>query len=127
MAQLIAQLIDSRLLDSDWQDLCSRDDLVADSGVVAWVGGVQVALFYLPGSARGRQLYAVENRDPLSGANVIGRGIVGCLGGELVVAAPLYKQHFRLEDGACLEFPEQQLRVWPVRLRGDMVEIASMA
>jgi nitrite reductase (NADH) small subunit len=81
-----------------------------------------VALFYLPGEA-GEQLFAVQNHDPLAQANVIGRGIIGHLGGDLVIASPLYKQHYRLEDGTCLEFPEQQLRVWPVRLQGDVVEI----
>lgn len=106
-----------------WRALCSRGDLVANSGVVAWVDGAQVALFYLPGEASDKQLYAVDNRDPKSGANVIGRGIVGSLGGDLVIAAPLYKQHYRLEDGTCLEYPEQQLRTWPVRLQGDRVEI----
>ncbi|QKE63919.1 nitrite reductase small subunit NirD [Aquipseudomonas campi] len=106
-----------------WRALCSRADLVANSGVVAWVDGAQVALFYLPGEASGKQLYAVDNRDPKSGANVIGRGIVGSLGGDLVIAAPLYKQHYRLEDGTCLEYPEQQLRTWPVRLQDDTVEI----
>ncbi|NMY52751.1 nitrite reductase small subunit NirD [Pseudomonas sp. WS 5011] len=106
-----------------WRALCSRADLVANSGVVAWVDGAQVALFYLPDETRGKQLYAVDNRDPKSGANVIGRGIVGSLAGDLVIAAPLYKQHYRLEDGSCLEYPEQQLRTWPVRLQGDRVEI----
>ena len=106
-----------------WRALCSRADLVANSGVVAWVDGAQVALFYLPEQASGKQLYAVDNRDPKSGANVIGRGILGQLKGELVVAAPLYKQHFRLEDGQCLEYPEQRLRVWPVRFNGDAVEL----
>jgi nitrite reductase (NADH) small subunit len=107
-----------------WQSLCQRHDLVADSGVVAWHEGTQVALFHLPGTGD-KTLFAIENRDPKSGANVIGRGIVGCLKGELVIASPLYKQHFRLEDGSCLEYPEQRLRVWPVRLNGDRVEIAS--
>lgn len=106
-----------------WRALCSRADLVANSGVVAWVDGAQVALFYLPEQASGKQLYALDNRDPKSGANVIGRGIIGSLGGDLVIAAPLYKQHYRLEDGTCLEYPEQQLRTWPVRLQGDTVEI----
>ncbi|GLK91196.1 nitrite reductase small subunit NirD [Pseudomonas turukhanskensis] len=103
-----------------WTVACARSDLVANSGVVAWVEGVQVALFYLPD---GEQVFAVENRDPLSGANVIGRGIVGSLAGDLVVAAPLYKQHFRLQDGTCLEYPEQVLKVWPVRVSGDVVEV----
>ncbi|MGY4531959.1 nitrite reductase (NADH) small subunit [Pseudomonas sp. TE3786] len=103
-----------------WSAVCARDDLVANSGVVSLVDGVQVALFYLPD---GEQLFAVENRDPLSGANVIGRGIIGSLAGDLVIAAPLYKQHFRLQDGTCLEYPEQSLKVWPVRLSGAVVEV----
>ena len=106
-----------------WQPACTRRDLVANSGVVALVGQCQVAVFYLPDAA-GPTLYALDNRDPKSGANVIGRGIVGHLGGELVVASPLYKQHFRLRDGACVEYPDQSLRAWPVRFNGDAVEIA---
>ena len=106
-----------------WRTLCSRRDLVANSGVVAWVDGAQVALFHLPQTEDGEKLFAIENRDPKSGANVIGRGIVGQLKGDLVIASPLYKQHFRLEDGTCLEYPEQRLQVWPVRLAGDAVEI----
>jgi nitrite reductase (NADH) small subunit len=109
-----------------WQVLCSRQDLVANSGVVAWHDGTQVALFHLP-DAQDKTLYAIDNRDPKSGANVIGRGIVGSLKGDLVIASPLYKQHFRLEDGSCLEYPEQSLRVWPVRLNGDVVEIGVQA
>ncbi|MES2818766.1 MAG: nitrite reductase small subunit NirD [Pseudomonadota bacterium] len=108
---------------AEWRTLCSRRDLVANSGVVAWQGGAQIALFHLPDTTEGEKLFAIENRDPKSGANVIGRGIVGQLKGDLVIASPLYKQHFRLEDGSCLEYPEQRLRVWPVRLNGDAVEI----
>ncbi|QEY62005.1 nitrite reductase small subunit NirD [Metapseudomonas lalkuanensis] len=105
-----------------WQAVCRREDLVPNSGVVAWVSNIQVALFYLKGE-EGDQLFAVQNHDPLAQANVIGRGIVGHLGGNLVIASPLYKQHYRLEDGSCLEYPEQKLRVWPVRLQGDVVEV----
>lgn len=105
-----------------WQSVCSQQDLVRDSGVVVWLDGSQVALFYLPGVA-GKTLYAIDNHDPQSGANVIGRGLVGSIKGDLVVASPLYKQHFRLEDGACLEYPQQRLRVWPVRLREGRVEV----
>ena len=108
---------------TQWRALCKRTDLVANSGVVAWLDGRQVALFHLPVTDNGEQIFAIENRDPKSGANVIGRGIVGQLNGDLVVASPLYKQHFRLEDGSCVEYPEQALRVWPVRLMGDVVEV----
>ncbi|MBC7211353.1 MAG: nitrite reductase (NAD(P)H) small subunit, partial [Pseudomonas sp.] len=75
----------------------------------------------LPG--QGRELYAVGNRDPRSGANIIGRGLVGSLGATVVVAAPLYKQHFCLQNGNCLEDPTQRLPVWPVRIRGMTVEL----
>lgn len=104
-----------------WQNLCQHQDLVANSGVVAWVNDCQVALFYLPDNEQ--QLFALGNRDPKSGANVIGRGLLGKLGNDLVIASPLYKQHFRLADGSCLEYPEQRLDVWPVRLNGSNVEI----
>ncbi|MCM2129425.1 nitrite reductase (NAD(P)H) small subunit family protein [Larsenimonas rhizosphaerae] len=115
--------------------LCHRRDLVAGSGVVAWYNGHQIALFHLParpGEAdvtdphenatdRGEALYALDNHDPFSGANVIGRGIIGHVNGEAVVASPIYKQHFRLRDGVCLEDPEKRLTTWPVCLRGDDV------
>jgi nitrite reductase (NADH) small subunit len=110
---------------ANWRALCSRRDLVANSGVVAWLDGEQVALFHLPDTETGEQVFAIANKDPKSGANVIGRGILGQLKGDLVIASPLYKQHFRLADGSCLEYPEQRLRVWPVRLNGDAVEIAA--
>lgn len=108
---------------AQWQPLCSRRDLVANSGVVAWLDGRQVALFWLPENPQGQQLFAVDNRDPKSGVNVIGRGLIGQIGGELVIAAPLYKQHFRLRDGSCIEYPEQRLDTWQVRFDGDTVEI----
>ncbi|MFN3358442.1 MAG: nitrite reductase small subunit NirD [Pseudomonas sp.] len=106
-----------------WKSVCNETDLVRDSGVVVWLDGAQVALFYLPG-AQEQTLFAIDNHDPESGANVIGRGLVGCIKGDLVVAAPIYKQHYRLHDGQCLEAPHQRLRVWPVRLNGGVVELA---
>ena len=70
-----------------WQSVCNEQDLVNNSGVVVWHDGAQVALFYLP-SVEGQTLYAIDNHDPKSGANVIGRGLVGSIKGDLVVAAP---------------------------------------
>jgi len=40
-----------------------------------------------------------------------------------VVASPIYKQHFRLEDGHCLEDETVQLRTWPLRFDGETVMI----
>lgn len=120
----LAQTFAPQAPDAQWQPLCSRSDLVANSGVVAWLDGRQVALFWLPGNPQEQRLFAVDNRDPKSGVNVIGRGLIGQIGGELVIASPLYKQHFRLHDGTCIEYPEQRLDVWPVRFEGDRVVIA---
>ena len=51
------------------------------------------------------------------------RGIVGDINGEPVVASPLYKEHFSLLTGKCLEQPALALEVWSVRLHGDEVQV----
>jgi len=78
--------------------ICRLEDIVPDTGGAALVGGAQVAIFRID-----QKIYAIGNRDPFSGANVLSRGIVGDLKGELVVASPVYKQHFSLITGRCLE------------------------
>ena len=102
--------------------MCQCQDLVAGSGVCALVGGEQVALFYLPGEEQA--VYALGNRDPIGKANVLSRGIVGDIDGQLVVASPLYKQHFDLATGYCLENAAARVQVYNVRMEGDKVLIA---
>ncbi|MGB0664028.1 MAG: nitrite reductase small subunit NirD [Pontibacterium sp.] len=104
-----------------WQKVCTKADLVAFSGIAALVGEEQVAIFYMPGVDQ--EIFAVANHDPFSGANVIARGIVGDLKGELVVASPLYKQHFCLKTGICQEDESQSIKAWNIRFNGDDVEI----
>jgi nitrite reductase (NADH) small subunit len=104
-----------------WQAVCTREDLVEGSGVCALVGKEQVALFYLPDEEQ--QVYALSNRDPIGGANVLSRGVLGDLGGRLVVASPLYKQHFDLLTGECLEQEEVHIEVYKARLDGETVLI----
>ena len=103
----------------NWQSVCTREDLVPGSGVCALVGGEQVALFYLP--AEEQQVYALANRDPIGDANVLSRGVIGDIDGRLVVASPLYKQHFDLLTGECLEQEEVKVGVYSVRLDGESV------
>lgn len=104
-----------------WQGVCLRADLVANSGVCALVEGEQVAIFYLPDTDE--QVFALGNRDPVGRANVISRGIVGDLQGQLVVASPLYKEHYNLLTGQCLEDERVCLPVYPVRLEGEQVQV----
>ena len=106
----------------EWQTLCSKQDLIAGSGVCALAGGSQVALFYLPNEEN--EIFAIDNHDPVGGANVLSRGIVGDLDGRLVVASPLYKQHFDLISGECLEEENICVETYSVRIDGDAVQIA---
>src|SRR5712691_7914151 len=65
--------------------ICRLDEIVPNTGVCALVGGEQVALFRVSnGGLADDSVYAVGNHDPFSGANVISRGIVGDIKGELV-------------------------------------------
>ena len=91
--------------------VCKLEDIVPDTGVCALVGGEQVAVFRVQ-----EKIYAVGNRDPFSRANVLSRGIVGDLGGELVVASPVYKQHFSLLTGRCLEDGAARIPVYTARV-----------
>ena len=110
---------------SQWHPLCAAADLVAHAGVAAWTEAGPVALFWLP--ELDDALFAIGHQDPISGANVLARGIVGDIRGEPVVASPLYKQHFSLRSGRCLEDAEVSVPVYPVRLRNGQVEIALTA
>jgi len=107
---------------SDGKVICGVAALVPNSGVAALVDDVSMALFYLPGEEP--NVYAVANLDPFSGASVLSRGIVGDKNGELVVASPIYKQHFSLATGQCLEDPSVQIAVFDVMIRGDAVVLS---
>lgn len=104
--------------------ICSTDDLVPNSGVCALINNEQVALFYLPDTEQ--KVYALANWDPLGKANVMSRGMVGNIGDELVVASPLYKQHFSLTNGNCLE-EEVSLKTYNVAIEGDVVVLDTTA
>lgn len=105
---------------SAWKDICSTDDLQPDSGVCALVDGQQVAIFFL---AREQAVYAIHNYDPIGKANVLSRGLIGDIKGEPVVASPLYKQHFSLRTGICLEDESIAVPPYPVRIQNGRVEI----
>jgi NAD(P)H-dependent nitrite reductase small subunit len=98
--------------------VCRLQDIVPDTGVAALVRGEQVAVFRI-----GQKIYAIGNRDPFSGANVLSRGIVGDLNGELVVASPIYKQHFSLVTGRCIEDPSVSVPVYRARVEGADIQI----
>ncbi|KJV05846.1 nitrite reductase small subunit NirD [Methylocucumis oryzae] len=104
-----------------WVEICSSDELQPDSGVCALVDGKQVALFY---STKDQMAYAISNFDPFGQANVLSRGILGDINGQLVVASPLYKQHFNLLTGECLEDASVVVPAYQTRIVDGRVAIA---
>ncbi|GAA2363917.1 nitrite reductase small subunit NirD [Dactylosporangium salmoneum] len=102
-----------------WIVVCPYLRLEPDRGVAALVGGEQVALFRTFDGG----LHAIGNVDPISGAAVLSRGIVGSRGARVVVASPMHKQAFDLATGECLDEPGVYVPVFPVRVSDGMVEI----
>ena len=103
-----------------WTYVCRADELSDGLGVCALIGRWQAAVFRMPSDGL---YYAIDNHDPFSGANVLSRGIVGDLQGQPVVASPIYKQHFNLETGQCLEDASVKLDTFPVRVIDGMLLI----
>ncbi|MDO9168998.1 MAG: nitrite reductase small subunit NirD [Methylobacter sp.] len=122
-----------------WIEVCSIDDLQPDSGVCALLDGEQVAIFYVQEQDGGREfiratrmnsrpplaakVYAVGNYDPFGKANVLSRGLIGDINGQPVVASPLYKQHFNLQTGVCLEDETVKIPVYPIRIENGSVQV----
>ena len=109
-----------------WTYVCRVEDILPNSGVCAKVGADQVAVFRVC-DASGEHLYALSNRDPRSGANVLSRGLVGDLQNEPVVASPVYKQHYCLASGRCLEDEALNVPVYAVRVHEGLVLVQERA
>lgn len=114
------------------QKICTLDDIIPEGGVCALIEGKQVAVF----RTKDNQLFAIDNFDPFSKANVLSRGIIGgtTLTTELpnghieeresiYVASPIYKQRFDLATGQCLEDSEVSLGSYDVTLDGNDVMV----
>jgi assimilatory nitrate reductase catalytic subunit len=99
--------------------VCPLEDIVPNAGVAALVDGEQVAVFRLDDDS----VHAVGNRDPFSRANVLSRGIVGDLKDELVVASPVYKQHFSLLTGRCVEDAAARIPVYAAHVEDGWVVV----
>ncbi|QEV17989.1 nitrite reductase small subunit NirD [Streptomyces alboniger] len=100
-------------LAEDWFEVCEHTRLTPGRGLAALLpDGSQAALFL----DREGRAYAIDNRDPFTGAAVLSRGLLGSQGGRPFVASPLLKQRFDLETGRCLDDDEVAVAVHPVRI-----------
>ena len=110
----------SRTVDAaGWVAVCGYDELLPERGVAALVAGRQVAVFRLADGT----LRAVSNYDPVGGAYVLSRGIVGTRGSAATVASPLFKQAYDLDTGRCLDAEGVLVPTYPVRLVAGRVEV----
>ena len=101
--------------------ICAVNDLQTDMGVGALVKGEQVAVFKL----KNGDIFAIGNFDPFSEANVLSRGIVGDLKGHKVVASPIYKHHYKLANGECLEDDTVKVPAYSVVVQDEYVYIVA--
>jgi nitrite reductase (NADH) small subunit len=105
----------------NWTAVCAADDILPHTGVCALVAGRHVAIFRVGTD----DFYAIDNVDPKAGASVLSRGLVGSLADRVVVASPLYKQHYDLRTGECLEAPEHSVQAHAVRIDQGRILIAT--
>jgi nitrite reductase (NADH) small subunit len=108
---------------ANWTAVCSLDQIVPNTGVCALLGGEQVAVFHVADAEQ--RVFAIGNFDPNSGASVLSRGLVGNLGERIVVASPIYKHHFDLQTGECLEAPENSVASFPTRIEDGKVWVGA--
>lgn len=110
--------------DLRWVRVCRVEEITLDRGAAALVGDEQVAVFVLtpldPGADA--EVYAIDNQDPYSEANVMARGLVGSAGDRPTVASPIYKQRFDLRDGSCLD-GDKAVGTWPVQVTDGWIEV----
>lgn len=100
--------------------VCGVDDVWPNTGVCALIEGRQIAVFRVV-QADGEHWYALDNLDPQSGAQVLSRGLVGSLGSRIVVASPIYKHHYDLATGECLEDAQTPVAAWRVVVENGQV------
>ena len=102
-----------------WRTVCPIGRLTPDRGVAALIDSRAVAVFLLSDGT----LHAIDNVDPISGASVLSRGLVGDAGGIPTVASPMYKQRFDLRSGRCLDADSVTVDVHEVRLTDGLVVV----
>ncbi|HAS1129569.1 TPA: nitrite reductase small subunit NirD [Enterobacter cloacae] len=105
-----------------WQEICGLDEIPEQAGIGARLGRKPIALFRF-----GTSVYALDDQEPGSDANVLSRGILGDAAGEPVVISPLYKQRIRLRDGCQVDNGEPAVRAWPVKIENGKVWVGNDA
>ncbi len=117
--------MDGDRMDVAWHEVCGVDEIWPDTGICALIDGRQIAVFRLSASETPGEFFAIDNHDPMSGANVLSRGLIGNLGERLVVASPIYKHHYDLRTGECVEDPSVSIHTFGARVRDGRVWVGA--
>lgn len=102
-----------------WYPICQLTDLELCWGEAALIHGRQVALFRVDSAT----VFAVSHRDPVSGAQVMARGIVGSKGKRFTITSPLHKEVYFLDSGVPVSGTGTALRSFPVQVQDGTVEV----
>jgi nitrite reductase (NADH) large subunit len=103
-----------------WVTVGKVVDFPLEGGATVKYGQVQLAVFHF--ASRG-EWYASQNMCPHKRAFVLSRGIIGSQGETPKVACPLHKKTFSLQSGECLTGDEMSVKVFPVRIVGEEVQL----
>lgn len=103
-----------------WVPVGHVQDFPPDAGAAVKYGKVQIAVFRFQTLER---WYACQNMCPHRNAFVLSRGILGTHQGEPKIACPLHKRTFSLETGDCLSGQQHTVKVFPVRIVGEEVQL----
>lgn len=111
--------LDVEAYDGAWYPICRLEDLELCWGEAALIYGRQVALFRVDSAT----VFAVSHRDPVSGSQVMARGIVGSRGQRFTITSPLHKEVYFLDSGEPVAGSGTALRSFPTRVIDGAVEV----
>jgi nitrite reductase (NADH) large subunit len=103
-----------------WVSVGQVADFPAEGGATVKYGKVQLAVFHF---ASRNEWYASQNMCPHKRAFVLSSGIIGSQGETPKVACPLHKKTFSLQSGECLSGDEMSVKVFPVRIVNEQVQL----
>ncbi len=106
------------VISTQWVDVGSSGDFLADTGRAIKYGNVQLAVFYVAGTG---EYYATQNVCPHKKDMVLSRGLIGDQAGTPKVACPLHKKTFDLRTGAGLNDPDYRVQTFKAKAEGGRV------
>ena len=99
---------------TNFTPVATLSELREGAGITVFAGERNVALFLLSG-----EVFALDGVCPHKGAP-LGNG--WCEDG--IVACPMHGWRFAIRSGDCLDAPDRPATTLPVRINGEMVEVA---